>query len=141
MFKILFKISNFISLCTSATTFSDSCNYSFTKHFSASYKMEFHISGNRFFFISRIIKTNFLIFLVLKDENSWESSFFAFFRCFIFHPSGVSILHFSWCYHFSLFSGVFIFHFFRVFSCCCTASVYQFCVLAKLKAAVQRSLT
>ena len=75
-------------------------------------------------YISIVIKTNFLIFLVLKDKNS---SFFprrtpqgfllfTFFRCFIFHLSQVfSVFTFLGCFHFSPFSGVSFFTFFGSF--------------------------
>ena len=54
-------------------------------------------------FISRVIKTDFLIFLALKDKSSCffsqdnpaGFSFFIFFRCFIFHLLSVFIFHLS----------------------------------------------
>ena len=54
-------------------------------------------------FISRVIKTDFLIFLALKDKSSCffsqdnpaGFSFFTFFRCFIFHLLSVFIFHLS----------------------------------------------
>ena len=70
-----------------------------------------------FSYISRVVKTNFLILLVLKDKNSCflprrtpqGFSFFNFFRCFIFHLSRVfSVFTFLGCFHFPPFSG---FHF------------------------------
>ena len=76
-------------------------------------------------YISIVIKTNFLIFLVLKDKNSsffprrtpQGFSLFTFFRCFIFHLSQVfSVFTFLGCFHFSLFSGVSFFTFFGSFS-------------------------
>ena len=90
-------------------------------------------------YISRVIKTNFLIFLVSKDKNSCfftrrtpqGFSFFTFFRvslftflgCFHYLPfSSVFIFHLSRPLSFLTFLGRFIFHLFRVFFFCCTAS-------------------
>ena len=56
-------------------------------------------------FISRVIKTNFLNFLVLKDKNPW-----VFFQE---NPAGFFIFHLFQVFHFSPFSGVL---------CCCTES-------------------
>ena len=73
-------------------------------------------------FISRVIKTDFLIFLVLKNKNScffprWSPQQFSFFAFF-----SVSLFTFLGYFHYSPFSGVFIFHLSQVFLCCCTAS-------------------
>ena len=90
-------------------------------------------------YISRVIKTNFLIFLVSKDKNSCfftrrtpqGFSFFTFFRvslftflgCFHYSPfSSVFIFHLSRPLSFLTFLARFIFHLFRVFFFCCTAS-------------------
>ena len=64
-------------------------------------------------YISRVIKTNFLIFLVLKDKNSCffprrTSQGFSFFTFF-----SVSLLTFLGCFDFSPF---------WMYLCCCTAS-------------------
>ena len=98
-------------------------------------------------YISRVIKTNFLMFLIIKHKNSWfffldEPTrvflFFTFFSVILFFFMDVFILHLSRvfsfsiflvCFHYSTFPGVFffdlsryfIFHRFRVLLCCCTA--------------------
>ena len=88
-----------------------------------------------FSYISRVVKTNFLILLVLKDKNSCflprrtpqGFSFFNFFRCFIFHLSRVfSVFIFLGCFHFPPFSGVFIFHLSQVFHFSPFSGVFAF---------------
>ena len=90
-------------------------------------------------YFSRVIKTNFLIFLVLTDKNScfftrrtpqgfwfftfFRVSLFTFLGCFHYLPfSSVFIFHLSRPLSFLTFLGRFIFHLFRVFFFCCTAS-------------------
>ena len=85
-------------------------------------------------YISRVVKTNFLIFLVLKDKNSCffpgepcrvfqVFPFFTFLMCFYVSPfSDVFIFHLSQVFHFSPFSGVSFFTFFWVFLYYCTVS-------------------
>ena len=97
-------------------------------------------------YISRVVKTNFLIFLVLKDKNSCffpgepcrvfqVFPFFTFLMCFYVSPfSDVFIFHLSQVFHFSPFSGVsfftflgrFIFHLSWVFPCFAFLGCFHF---------------
>ena len=90
-------------------------------------------------YVSRVIKTNFLMFLVIKDKNScflfldeprrvflcftfFSVTLFLFMDVFILHLSRLfSLINFLGCFLFSPFS-CFIFHRFRVFLCCYTTS-------------------
>ena len=98
--------------------------------------------------MSRVVKTNFLILLVLRDNNSCflsqesPAGFFIFhlfevfrfslsrlFPCFTFlgyfqvSPfSGVLIFHLSRMFSLFIFLRYFIFHLSQVLLCCCTAS-------------------
>ena len=69
-------------------------------------------------YISRVVKTNFLIFLVLKIKTpvfSQENPA-GFFRCFHFSPFlCVSMFHLSRMFSFFAFLRCFIFHLFQVF--------------------------
>ena len=98
--------------------------------------------------MSRVVKANFLILLVLRDNNSCflsqesPAGFFIFhlfevfrfslsrlFPCFTFlgyfqvSPfSGVLIFHLSWMFSLFIFLRYFIFHLSQVLLCCCTTS-------------------
>ena len=58
----------------------------------------------------KMIWKNFLHF---RKRNF---SFFTFFRCFIFHSSGIYVFHLSWVFPFFTFLTCFLFHISRVFS-------------------------